>query len=123
MKKLVIPGRLPGLNEYISAERTNRHIAANMKKSDMETVLWACKGCLRGWKAQGPVKMHYRWYEKDMRRDKDNISSYGRKVIQDALVQGHYLQNDGWKNIIGFDDEFYVDKKLPRVEVWIEERP
>lgn len=121
MKKLIIPGRLNNLNDYIAAERTNRHIAANMKKDDMETVLWACKGCLRGWKASGPVTMHYKWYEKDQRRDKDNISSYGRKVIQDALVKGKYLENDGWKQIIGFDDEFYVDKKLPRIEVDIEE--
>lgn len=28
---LTIPGRLPGLNEYISAERTNRYKTAKMK--------------------------------------------------------------------------------------------
>lgn len=119
--KLIIPGRLPGLNEYIAAERSNRHAAAKMKREDMNTVLWACKS-LRGWKAKDRVWMHYRWYEKDMRRDMDNISSYGRKVIQDALVEGRYLQNDGWKNIAGFDDAFFVDKKNPRIEVEIEER-
>lgn len=121
MKKLIIPGRLAGLNDYISAERTNRYKAAQMKRQDMDTVLWACKGCLRGWKAKGPVIMHYRWYEPDQRRDKDNISSYGRKIIQDALVKGKYIPNDGWKYIAGFDDEFFVDKKLPRIEVEIEE--
>jgi Holliday junction resolvase RusA-like endonuclease len=122
MKKLIIPGRLPGLNEYISAERTNRFKAAKLKRDSMDTVLWACKGCLRGWKAQKRVWMHYKWYEPNSRRDMDNISSYGRKIIQDALVEGRYLRNDGWKDIAGFDDEFYVDNKLPRVEVWIEER-
>lgn len=121
MKKLIIPRRLNGLNEYIDAERTNKHAAAKMKREDMDTVLWACKACLRGWKARGPVRMHYRWYEPNQKRDMDNISSYGRKVIQDALVKGGYLENDGWKQIIGFDDEFYVDKKLPRIEVEIEE--
>ena len=30
--KFVILGTLPGLNEYISAERSNRHSAAKMKK-------------------------------------------------------------------------------------------
>ena len=121
MKKLIIPGTLRNLNDLIAAERTNRYLAAKMKKEDETTVLWAAKGCLRGWKASGPVVMHYKWYEKNQRRDKDNISSYGRKIIQDALVKGGYLENDGWENIIGFDDEFYVDKKLPRIEVWIEE--
>jgi len=121
MKKLIIPGRLNGLNDYIAAERTNRYKAAKMKRTDMDTVLWAAKGCLRGWKASGRVWMHYKWYEPNSKRDMDNISSYGRKIIQDALVEGHYLRNDGWKDIAGFDDEFYVDNKLPRVEVWIEE--
>lgn len=31
--------------------------------------------------------MRYRWFEKDRRRDLDNVSSFGRKVIQDALVE------------------------------------
>lgn len=121
MKKLIIPGRMNGLNDYIAAERSSRKWAAAMKKEDETTVNWAANGCLRGWKASGPVRMHYKWYEPNTRRDKDNVSSYGRKIIQDALVKGGYLENDGWKNIVGFDDEFYVDKKMPRVEVWIDE--
>ncbi len=67
-----------------------------------------------------PVRMTYRWYEKDRRRDLDNVSSFGRKVIQDALVDTGVIQNDGWKEITGFSDEFYVDKKNPRIEVEIE---
>lgn len=65
--------------------------------------------------------MRYRWYEKDRRRDLDNVSSFGRKVIQDALVQTHVLKNDGWKEITGFSDEFFVDADNPRIEVEIEE--
>lgn len=33
---LVIPGTLPGLNEYIAAERTNRYKAAAMKRKAEE---------------------------------------------------------------------------------------
>lgn len=55
------------------------------------------------------------------RRDLDNISSFGRKVIQDALVQAKVLKNDGWKNIIRFSDDFYLDPDNPRIEVDIEE--
>ena len=51
----------------------------------------------------------------------DNISSFGRKVIQDALVTSKVLKNDGWDEIKGYSDEFYVDSKHPRIEVLIEE--
>ena len=49
------------------------------------------------------------------------ISSYGRKIIQDALVNTRVLKNDGWKQIAGFSDEFDVDPKNPRIEVVITE--
>lgn len=61
------------------------------------------------------------WYERDRRRDKDNISSFGRKVIQDGLVKAGVLANDGWAQIAGFSDEFHVDAKRPRVEIEIGE--
>lgn len=65
--------------------------------------------------------MRYKWFEKNRRRDLDNVSSFGRKVIQDALVQAHTLKNDGWNEITGFSDEFFVDAHNPRIEVEIEE--
>ena len=63
--------------------------------------------------------MIYHWYEPNHRRDLDNISSFGRKVIQDALVKARVLRNDGWKEIVGFEDRFYMDSKKPRVVVEI----
>lgn len=57
--------------------------------------------------------------EKNKRRDLDNISSFGRKVIQDALVNCHVLKNDGWEQICGFSDEFRIDAENPRIEVRI----
>lgn len=65
--------------------------------------------------------MTYTWYEPNKRRDLDNVSSFGRKVIQDALVETRVLENDGWKNIVGFQDNFYIDADNPRVEVVIRE--
>lgn len=118
--KLVVKGRLPGLNELISAERTNRYKAAQLKREAEALVLWSAKASLRG-KINTPVVMHYRWVEPNQKRDKDNISSFGRKVIQDALVKGGYLPGDGWKHIFGFTDSFEVDKKSPRIEVMFEE--
>lgn len=65
--------------------------------------------------------MTYRWYEPNRKRDKDNIAAVGRKIIQDALVEAGVIRNDGWNDIRGFSDEFYVDKNEPRIEVEIEE--
>lgn len=118
---LIIPGKLDNLNDYISAERTNRYKAAKMKSDNEAVVICAIRKCLRGVKIEKSVEMDYIWYEKDKRRDKDNISSFGRKVIQDALVHSHVLRNDNWKYISGFSDTFLVDQEHPRIEVRIRE--
>lgn len=118
MIKIVIPFTLPGLNDYIDAERVHRQKAAKMKRYWQEAVILAVRRQIRRGIPE-PCYMHYCWIERDRRRDKDNISSFGRKVIQDALVQMKALRNDGWNNIEGFSDEFAVDKKKPRIEVTI----
>lgn len=118
MVKFTIRGKLPGLNDYITAERTNRYKGAAMKRQSETIVLHAARS-LGKYRPDGKVRMVYRWYEQTQRRDKDNISSFGRKVIQDALVKGGWLANDGWRNIEDFEDRFYVDRKNPRIEVEI----
>lgn len=121
MIKLIIYGKLPNMNDLTEKSRSNKYSANHQKHEAENRVLWAAKQCLRGWKAHGPVYMRYTWYEPNRRRDKDNICAGGRKVIQDALVKGGYLHNDGWNDIDGFSDEFRVDKARPRIEVEIEE--
>lgn len=118
---LTIPGTLNNLNDYIAAERANRHKGAKMKANNGNIVAVAIKQCLRGVRIEKPVYMEYSWFEKNKRRDLDNISSFGRKVIQDALVDAAVLKDDGWKYIAGFSDSFEVDKKNPRIEVLIKE--
>lgn len=117
--KLVVPGPLPGLNDYIAAERAHRQKGAAMKRKTQRIVELCAKKQLRGFCPVCPVSMKYTWYERDRRRDKDNISSFGRKVVQDGLVKAGVLKNDGWAQIDGFSDEFRVDKKNPRIEVEI----
>lgn len=116
--KFTIRGTLPGLNELIEAERRNRFIGAKLKKQYEAVVMRAARS-LGNVEFEEPVYMVYHWYEKDRRRDEDNICAFGRKVIQDALVKARFLRNDGWKNIAGFEDRFYVDKDKPRVVVEI----
>lgn len=119
--KIIIPGTLPNLNDYIAAERRNKHIAAALKRQTEHTVMLYAKSQLHGLRFTYPVRMSYTWYEPNRRRDKDNVSSFGRKCIQDALVRAGILQNDGWAEIDSFSDTFAVDKNHPRIEVEIQE--
>lgn len=118
---LIIHGRLDNLNDYTTACRTNQYKGSAMKRKNEEIVLQEIYSQFGRLRITKPVRMHYTWYEKDRRRDLDNVSSFGRKVIQDALVKSKVLQNDGWNEIKGFSDEFYVDGKNPRIEVLIVE--
>lgn len=117
---LTIPGRLCGLNEYIAAERSNLHKAAKMKADYGNIVSYEIRRCLGRIRIDKPVFMEYRWIERNKRRDLDNIT-FGRKIIQDSLVQCGVLKDDGWKYVVGFSDRFEVDKGNPRIEVLIKE--
>ena len=58
-----------------------------------------------------------------MRRDKDNISS-AKKYILDALVVSGVIGNDNWRWIAGsLPDTYKVNKQEPRVIVTIEGEP
>ena len=119
MYSLIIDGTLPGLNEYIKAERTNRHIAAKLKREIEECIVYCIRGQLRNMKIRTPVWLHYTWHEPNRKRDKDNIA-FAHKFVQDALVRSGVLSNDGWSEIEGFTDTFAVDQQHPRVVVEIE---
>lgn len=119
--KIIIPFTLPGLNDYIEAERSHRQSGAAMKRKWQREVALVMRRQLRR-PLREPVIMRYTWVEGNRRRDKDNISSFGRKVIQDALVKDlKALRNDGWANIDSFSDRFLVDQSRPRIELEIVE--
>lgn len=119
MMKLVIPGTLPGLNDYTRAQRADRHVGAKMKKSVEEVLALHIRQQFRGVKILGQVFIECHWYEPNRRRDLDNVA-FAKKFIQDALVRCGAIEGDGWKHVIGFSDRFGVDPKNPRVEVVIE---
>lgn len=120
--ELIIKGRLDGLNDYTSANRTNPYKGGKMKADNEQIVIYAIREQLRRLHIEKPVKLEFAWYEPNKRRDRDNVSSFGRKVIQDALVKCKVLQDDGWKFVTGFTDDFYCDKVNPRIEVLIVEQ-
>jgi hypothetical protein len=109
-----IPGRLPALNEYVTACRSHARAGARMKRDAQEIVAWWVKGT-------APIAfravLHFRWVEPNKRRDPDNVSAFGRKVILDAMVEQGILGGDGWAHIAGLTDTFDVDKTDPHIEV------
>lgn len=102
-----IPIKVPSLNEYIGACRTNYH-KANKMKHDVQTQVGMYISHLP--RMQKPVTIDFLWTEKNNRRDYDNISSAGRKFILDALVASGKLPDDNRKYVRGFSDAFEVGK-------------
>jgi len=119
--KFTIPGKLDGLNEYTSANRTNPYKGGKMKRDNESAVIWAIRSQLKDVHINKPVILKYDFFEPNKRRDLDNISSFAMKVIQDSLVKTNVLKNDGWNEILGFTTQFYLDKNNPRIEVTIVE--
>lgn len=119
--KLEIKGRLPSLNQFISAERTNRFKGASFKAQNQKTVEFFVNQQLKGVQIRNPVRIDYEWYESNYRRDLDNVSGFGHKVIQDALVACGVLEDDDSKHVVGYTDVFTVDREYPHIVVYLEE--
>lgn len=117
---LVIQGRLDGLNEYTKACRSNKYKGNELKKENEQIVSAYIMQQLKNVHFDGVVRLSFRWYEKDRRRDIDNIAM-SKKFILDALVSNKVIKTDGWKGVVGFTDEFFIDKTNPHIEVDIEE--
>lgn len=117
---LTIHGKLPSLNDYTKANRSHYHVGARFKKQVEELIGGEIKSQLRGVQIKKPCYVRFRWYEANKKRDLDNIAS-AKKFIFDALVKFEVLENDGWKQVIGFSDSFFIEKNNPRIEVEIEE--
>jgi hypothetical protein len=117
----VIKGRLPSLNEYINAERTNRYIAASMKKKAERRIRSEIKRCGIRPVLAYPVTLIYHFYCPDRRTDKGNVSATGQKLIEDSLQGAGIIRNDGWSELNDPDIHFDVDKENTRIEVTIVE--
>ena len=120
MQTLIIYGKLPNLNEYTRACRTNRFAGAKMK-SDAERIIGAfIRTQLPGVAFEKAVELQFRWYEPNKKRDLDNVC-FAKKFILDSLVSNGIIIADGWQGVKGFTDTFFIDKENPRIEVDIKE--
>ena len=111
MSEFIIYGRLDGLNEYTSANRSNRYKGSQMKLKNESIVIEAIKRYQLNKIKKYPIKLKITWYEKNKRRDVDT------KFIQDALVKQGILVDDGQKYINKISHDVQVDKEYPRIEV------
>lgn len=114
--KLIIPGRLDGLNEVIEANRTNKYAGNLIKKQNERIVrVYARQQKLKPIDKY-PLKVVIDWYEKDRRRDWDNVMS-AKKFIFDGLQKAKVLKGDGQKYICQIEEHQHIDKVNPRIEI------
>jgi hypothetical protein len=119
IQRFFVPGPLPGLNDYIS---TGSRFTYNKHKKD-----WQCVIAYHIRRARiNPVlcaAFRFTWHEQNRRRNPDNFAAIGKKFIFDALVQCGVLPNDGWNEIVGWEDRWLVNVDRPgvSVEMWVPE--
>ena len=112
MNHFIIKQKLPGLNEYINANRTNAYMGARFKAEVEETIIWAINQARAAetlHRPEGRIIVNFEWHERTKRRDADNIAS-AKKFILDALVKSGVLIDDSRKYVVGFHDTIIDDK-------------
>jgi Holliday junction resolvase RusA-like endonuclease len=108
-----IDGRMPGLNDYVLRERSNRFAGAAMKRAQTDRAAAAARGLPA---FHGPVTVSFTWVEKNRRRDPDNVA-FAKKFVLDGLVRAGVIENDSPRYVRGLSDRFECDPARPRVEV------
>lgn len=119
-------GEPVSFNEYIKAERKNRHIGAKIKKDETETMAYNMNV------ANLPpinycIDLLYVIYAKNMKRDPDSYN-FWEKCFLDALQSNEIgvvkitpiIPNDGQKNIgMRIFSPIHVCKDEPKIEIYI----
>lgn len=111
----------PDLNDYLHACAKHYSIGGKMKKDYQMIASNAIRMQLKRLEIIKPVRIHYDFYEADIKRDASNIASFAVKVIEDALQACKIIKNDNILYLKGYSQEFYLDEKNPRIEVFIRE--
>lgn len=123
MNRFVIYGKLPGLNDYTKANRSNRFMANKMKQDIQKNI---CRYIVMALRVtlekvdRYPIGLTIKWYEPNNRRDIDNIT-FGTKFILDSMVCMGIIENDSRKYVDSIEHSVFTDKENPRIEVEINE--
>ena len=116
---LIIPGRLTSLNEYTKELAYNRFAGRSCKRSNQNWI----NICIRKDRlvaCRKPVNISIRWYERNERRDPDNVE-FAVKFILDSLRETGIIPNDTRQYIRHIAHDVYTDRKNPRIEVELKE--
>lgn len=117
MTRIEIPVKLPSLNEYTSACRSNSAIGATLKRRTQKEIAPFISELP---KFTTPVFVHFHWVEGNNRRDYDNIA-FAKKFVLDCMVAMGKLKDDNRKCVLGFTDTFSVEKGVYKVILEISE--
>ena len=115
----------PSLNDYLKEMGTHPQAGGKFKKKYEMIANNAIRRCLKRWKAQGRITLHYRFYEpaKGVKRDHMNVFTMFDKVFQDSLQACGVIPNDSPQYVDGsrITHEFFYTSEMPKVEIEIEE--
>lgn len=90
-----------------------------VKQADTNLIMYRfLEAKAAGLRIQTPIKIHFKWFCKNKRKDPDNVA-FAKKAILDGMQKAGVIQNDGWNEIRGFIDDFEIDKDYPRIEIEI----
>jgi hypothetical protein len=125
-RRLWLPFLLPSFNDLENARGLWREVRpgvrvnsyAALKKETQNTCVAFFNG--KGPQLTRPVVIAIRWWEQNLKRDRDGIASGGRKIIHDALARGRggargwagagIIHCDGAHCVAGQVDVFTVGK-------------
>ena len=102
--QIIIKGSFITLNEYINAERSNKYMAAKIKKDETERAYYHFLNKPKI--IDYPIKIEFVWFVKGKRKDADNIA-FAKKFILDGMVKSGFIKNDNLNHITGFTDDFF----------------
>ena len=110
MKRIVIKGRFPGMNEYIRENRANCHAGNGIKQKYQKLIRAQIRKQTNGNRGvKTPVVLEFEHCRKDRRSDPDNLAGFFHKVFLDALVAEGIIPDDGWKTVSSLCDRFSID--------------
>ena len=113
--KFTLLGEWTTLNQYTLANRNNLGYGSAIKKAETNRAALELKMQWDGVPIPKSI-FKFTWYRKNRRTDHDNFC-FSRKFILDGMEEVGIISNDGWKNVAGFVDDWYIDKDNPRIEI------
>lgn len=121
-QQFTIPGTLPALNELIGSAKAHW----GKYKAERDGAMAKARLVIRAAKltpfdASARVWITTTFYAPNRRKDPSNLSAGMHKVVEDALQVEGVLANDGYKNVAGYTERFFLDRDNPRIDIELNE--